>query len=161
MDGLLKTVADFFTDQKFKFQEKLQRHRHPGPFGVERMYVFEAERDVDEYMRVSAVVRLETFDEHDVEVVSKDGTRKMMAKGRLWIQMNGAIQLDYDKRWTGSWFSLNLRKFFNHYVIHKRILLPMWDKMYYSILLRLQGIIMEKLKMESRVHEHRYGAGVH
>ena len=161
MDGLLRTITEFFTSQKFKFYEKLQRHRHPGPFGVERYYVFEAYRHRDEHHRWVVWIRLETFDEHDVEVVQKDGTKRMMAKGRLWIQMTGEADIDYDKRWEGGWFSVNLRKFFNRYIIRKRIELPFWDDMYYTILIRLQGIITERLKMESRGNEERYRSGVH
>ena len=161
MDDLLKTIADFMTGQKFKFYEKMQRHRHPGPFGVERYYVLEGVRHIDEYQQWRFWVRLETFDEHDVEVVQKDGTKKMMAKGRLWIQMSGMLDLDYDKRWGRSWFSLNLRKFFNHYIVYRKAALPWWDKVYYTFLIRLQGVIIERLKMEGRGNEERYRYGVH
>ena len=161
MDGLLKTVAEFFTQNKYRFYEKLQRHRHPGPFGVERDYLFSAYRNVEEHQRWNMHVRLETFDEHDIEVTLPDGAKKMMAAGRLWIQINAWVDVDYDKRWEKSWIALNLRKFMARYVIRKRIELPWWDKMYYSTLVKLHGIIIEKLKFESRIDEHRHMAGVH
>ncbi len=161
MDGLMRTVVDFMTENKFRFYERLQRHRHPGPFGVERDYVFAAHRNVDEYHRFNLALKMETFDEHDIEITLPNGTKKMMAKGRLWIQMSCKVEWDYEKKWEGSWFSIHLRKFMNYYVFFKRLLLPHWDKMYYSILLKLHGLITERLKLESRINEHRYGAGVH
>ncbi|HLD87532.1 MAG TPA: hypothetical protein VJB12_05730 [Candidatus Nanoarchaeia archaeon] len=161
MDGLLKLIAGFYTEHKFKFYEKQQRHRHPGPFGVERFYVFEAYRNVDEYHRFNSFIRLETFDEQDVEVIGRDGSKRMMAKGRLWIQMGCRVDNDFDERWTKSWFSLNLRKFFNTRVIPKRMELRFWDTLYYTVLLKLHTLITEKLKMESRFNEDRYRAGVH
>jgi hypothetical protein len=161
MEGLLKCITEFYTREKFKYYEKVQRHRHPGPFGVERLYKIEAHRNLDEYCRWVSNVLLETFDEQDVEVLGKDGKRRKMAKGRLWIQQTGTIVLDYGKRWEGSWWNLNLRKFMNRYIIRKRIELPYWDTFQYQIHLKLHRTIVNFLNMESKGEEMHYMQGVH
>lgn len=161
MDGLYKLIAGFFRHQKFRFYELQQRHRHPGPFGVERQHRFRADRDIDTYHRWQVDITIETFDEHDVEVQQPDGSKRKMTKGRIWVQLGGKVILDYEKNWEKSYFGLHLRKFYNKYVISKRIQFVYWDKFYYSIIIRLHGKIQEFLGMESRGEEHRYGAGVH
>lgn len=161
MEGLMKMLTDFFTKEKFKFYERMQRHRHPGPFGVERLYRFDAERNLDEYCKWTVSITMETFDEHDVEVVQKDGSRKKMAKGRLWIQLSGAIVIDYENRWETSWWNISLRKFMNRYIIRKRIELPYWDTFYYTIHVKLHQLITNYLKMETKGPEPYFMGGVH
>lgn len=161
MEGLLKAIIQFYTKEKFRYFEKQQRHRHPGPFGVERLYLIEAYRNTDEYCRWNSSVTLETFDEHDVEVVGKDGRKRKMAKGRLWIQLRGYINVDYDSRWEGTWWSVNLKKFMNRYIIRKRIELPYWDTFQYTIHLKLHRMIVDFLKMESRGPEPMFMGGMH
>jgi len=161
MDNLYKTTADFLRQQKFKFYEKMQRQRKPGPFGVERLYSFEGIRDVDEHHRWHVYVKLETFDERDVEVMNKDGTKKTMSEGRVWIRIWGTIVLDYEKKWERSYFTLHLRKFYNKFIIKKRIEFIYWDKLYYNVVLKLHGVLSYKLKTESRGNEHKYSSGLH
>src|SRR3989344_6474946 len=78
MQDLYESIADFFSQKKFKFYEKQQRHRKPGPFGPEILHQFEAKREVEDYYEWVVDVNIETFDMHDVEVVLKDGTKKKM-----------------------------------------------------------------------------------
>ena len=161
MDELYNLIARFFLGEKFKFYEKRQRRRKPGPFGYETLYKFEAQRDIDEYHRWIVHVHLETFDEHDVEAQDKHGRKRKMTKGKLWIQLRGEMITDYENKWEGSMVALYLRTFYNKYVIKKRYEALFWDPLYYKVLIRLQAAIKDHLGMESRGYEHRYGAGVH
>ncbi len=161
MEGLLGAITEFYTREKFKYFEKVQRHRHPGPFGVERLYSIDAHRNLDEYCRWNSSVLLETFDEQDVEVMGKDGRKRKMAKGRLWIQLKGSINVDYERRWEGSWWTINLRMFLNRYIIRKRIELPYWDTFQYTIHMKLHRTIVNFLKMESKGPEPTFMGGVH
>src|SRR3989338_11290538 len=94
MQDLYESIADFFTAKKFHFYEKQQRYRKPGPFGPEILYQFEANRDLDEYFKWNVFINMETFDMHEVEVVSKEGRKKKLMKGRIWIQLWGSAQMD-------------------------------------------------------------------
>ncbi len=161
MQDLYETVADFFRQKKFKFYEKQYRLRKPGPFGAEILYQFEARRKVEDYYEWVVNVSLETFDERDIEVVLKNGTKKKMTKGRLWIYISGVVEMDYEKAWNKSAFLAHLKSFYNKYIMKKRIEGVWWDELQYKIILRLHALIKERLKMASEGAEFRHMAGVH
>ncbi|MAE42662.1 hypothetical protein CMO93_02735 [Candidatus Woesearchaeota archaeon] len=156
MQDLYEFVASFFSKSKFKFYEKKYIHKRPGPFGPETYHVWEARKDEEEYYRTLIDLFLHTYDTQDIEVTMKDGTKKTFTKGRLWIQIKGTIQLDYEKRWEEKAFYANLRNFYHKYVIWKKIEAIWWDKMHYTLFLRLHSLIKERLKMEADAYEHRY-----
>lgn len=161
MQDLYETIADFFRQKKFKFYEPQQRLRRPSPFGAEILYQFRATRKVEEYYEWAVNVNMETFDLHDVEVVLKDGTKKKMTKGRIWMQISGNVEMDYEKIWEKSAFLAQLKSFYNKYIIKKRIEGVWWDELYYKIVLRLHALIKERLKMASEGFEARHMGGVH
>lgn len=160
-DDLYHSIADFFRNKKFKFYEIQQRHRRPGPFGAELYYNFRAERKVEDYYRWTVQVVIETFDTRDVEVVLKDGTKKKMAKGRLWIQIQGYVDVDYEELWNKSAFMANLKNFYNKYIVKKRIESVWWDQLQYKIVHALHALIKERLKMISEGYPTRFMHGVH
>ena len=121
MQDIYESIADFFRQKKFKFYETQQRLRKPGPFGSEILYQFKATRKVEEYYEWVVNITIETFDMHDVEVVLKDGKKKKMAKGRIWIQILGKVEMDYEKRWEKSAFLAQLKGFYHKYIIKKTI----------------------------------------
>ena len=161
MQDLYESVADFFSQKKFKFYEKKQRYRKPGPFGPEILYQFEANRTIEDYYKWYVYITMETFDVHDVEVVSKDGTKKKMTKGRIWVQLYGKVEMDPEHVWDKSAFLAHLKGFYNKYVLRKRIEGVWWDELQYKIVLRLHALIKERLKMSSEVNETRHHSGVH
>ncbi len=161
MQDLYESIADFFRQKKFKFYEKFQRLRKPGPFGAEILYQFEARRKVEEYYEWVVYVNMETFDLHDIELVLKNGAKKKMSKGRIWIQLHGVCITDYEKMWEKSAFLAQLKSFYNKYVVKKRYEGLWWDELYYKIVLKLHALIKERLKMASEGFEHRHFAGVH
>ncbi len=161
MQDLHQSIADFFRQKKFKFYEKQQRHRRPSSFGAEVLHQFEAKRKVEDYYEWIVTVNVETFDMQEIDIVSKDGTKKKMAKGRLWVQMSANVVTDYEKLWEKSAFLAYLKSFYNKYIIRKRFEGVWWDELYYKILLRLHALIKERLKMESEGFEQRHFSGVH
>ncbi len=161
MQDLYESIADFFHQKKFKFYEKQQRHRRPGPFGAEILHQFEARREVEEYYEWIVNIDIETFDMHDVDVVLKNGTKKKMTKGRIWVQLYGTVEMDYEKIWEKSAFLAKLKSFYNKYIIKKRIESVWWDELYYNIVLKLHALIKERLKMLSEGYEARHMHGVH
>ena len=161
MQDLYESVADFFRHKKFKLYEVQQRHRRPSPFGAEILYQFRAERKVTEYYKWIVNISIETFDLHDIDVVLKNGSKKKMQKGRLWISLNGLVDMDYERLWEKSAFLAQLRGFYNKYIMKKEIEGVWWDELYYKVVLKLHALIQEKLKMESEGFEARHMGGVH
>ena len=161
MDDLYASIADFFREKKFKLREKVQRLRKPGPIGTEVLYQFEATRDVEDYYQWKVDISIETFDMHDVEIVTKNGKKKKMTKGKIWIQLYGKIVTDQEKIWERSAFFAHLKSFYNKYVIRKKLEGVWWDELYYNIVLRLHALIKERLKMSSEGNQHRNFSRTH
>ena len=161
MQDLYESIVDFFMQKKFKFYEKQLRHRRPGPFGPEILYQFEATRKVEDYFMWVVNVNMETFDIHDVEVVMKDGSRKKMTKGRVWIQITHEVVTDYEKNFQKSAFMAHLSSFYNKYVVRKKAEGVWWDELYYNVVLKLQASIRERLKMASEGFETRQHSRTH
>ena len=156
MDDLYNSIIDFFRQKKFKFYDKQQRHRRPGPFGAEVFYHFEASREVEYFYEWVVTVRIETFDMHEVEVVAKNGRKKKMMKGRVWIQLWGVVYVDYEKQWEKSAFLAWLKSFYTKYIIRKKLEGVWWDELHYNIVLKLHSLIRERLKMVSEGYEHMH-----
>ena len=161
MQDLYESIAEFFRRKKFKFYEIQQRLRRPGPFGAEILYQFKATREVEEYYEWIVDITIETFDMHDVEVVVRDGTKKKMTKGRIWMYISGKVEMDHSKIFEKSAFFAHIRGFYHKYVIKKKIEGIWWDELYYKIVLKLHSLIKERLKMASEGFEARHMSGVH
>src|SRR3989338_1471043 len=121
MQDLYESMVDYLRMKKYKFHEKIYKHKHPSPFGVERQYVWEAERKFEDYLQFIINIYFHTYDAHDIEVVMPDGTKKIYTKGRLWIEFKGFLVYDWEKRWEETKFFKSLRSFYNKYVIKKKM----------------------------------------
>ena len=161
MQDLYEAIADFLRQKKFKFYEKQNRLRRPSAFGAELAHNFEARRKVEDYYEFVVNINIETFDFKDVEVVLKDGTKKKMIKGRIWVQLYGTVVMDYEKIWEKGAFLAYLKSFYNKYIVKKKIEGVWWDELQYKIVLRLHALIKERLKMASEGSEFKHMAGVH
>ncbi len=161
MQDLFETVYDFFKNQKFKFKEKFHFRKRPSAFGTEGKYIWEATRQVEDYYQFIVDMYIHPYDMQDIEVKLPDGTKKTYTKGRLWIQIVGRVELDYEKHWESNAFYAHLRNFYNKYIVQKKFEAIWWDELHYKVCNKLRNIIQQRLKMESEEYEHRYFAGVH
>jgi len=161
MQDLYESMVNWFRTRKYKFHEKVYKHKHPSPFGVERQYVWTAERKETEYMQFWVDVYIHTYDAHDMEVAMTDGSTRTFTKGRIWIEFKGHILYDYEKRWEKNAFYAQLRNFYHKYVLRKRMEQMWWDQLWYREIHQLHALVKERLKMASEGYEHRYWTGVH
>lgn len=161
MQDLVETMVDFFRLQKFKFRELHYVHKTPSPFGRERKYIWQAWRHVEDYYKFFVDIYMHTYDAKDVEVKLLDGSKKIYTKGRLWLQIVGQVEVDYEKKWEGNAFYAQLRNFYQKYVVQKKFEAIWWDELHYKVCNRLRNLVQQRLKMESEEYEHRYFAGVH
>jgi len=160
MQDLYETMVDWFRKKKYKFHEKIYKHKHPSPFGVERQYIWEAERKETEYLMIKYKVYMHTYDAHDAEVAMLDGSKQVFTKGKLWIELQVEGQFDADVRWEKNSFYHHLKDFYNKYVLRKRWMQGYSPK-HRVELYELQALIKERLKVESEGYEHRHLAGLY
>jgi len=161
MEDLYLSMVDYLRQRKFRFHEKIYKHKHPSPFGVERQYIWQAEREEEEYIRFVIDIYSHTYDAHDVEAVMKDGSKKAFTKGGLWMEFKGHVLYDFEKRWERNAFFAQLRNFYNKYIIKKRMDQLWWDRLWYREIHPLHDLVKRRLKMESEGYGHRYWTGVH
>ncbi|MBS3097527.1 hypothetical protein J4209_01885 [Candidatus Woesearchaeota archaeon] len=161
MQDLYESMAGWFRHRKYKLHEKVYKHKHPSPFGVERQYIWQAERKEEDYVQFVIDVYYHTYDAHDIEVVMPDGAKKTLTKGRLWMEFKGYVRYDWEGRWEDSRFYRSLRSFYNKYIIKKKLEGTWWDLVWYREIHKLYQMIKEKLKLQSMGYEHRYWTGVH
>ncbi len=161
MQDLYQSMVDYLKRKKYKFYEKIYKHKHPSPFGVERQYTWSATRKESEFLEFQIDIYFHTYDANDVEVIAPDGQKKTFTKGRIWMEFKGQINYDWEKRWEESAFYAELRNFFLKYVVRKKMEAMWWDQLWYREIHKLHEVVKERLKMESREYEHRYFTGVH
>ncbi len=160
MQDLYESIAEWFRRRKYKFHERVYKHKHPSPFGVERQYIWQAERYETEYVKIHYDIYIHTYDAHDVEVAMPDGSRKTFTKGRIWIEIKANLVSDWEKRFDESLFLTHLKSFYNKYIIKKNFTMGWGPKLRYEMY-DLHAMIKRKLKMESEEYEHRYFSGVY
>ena len=161
MQDLYEIMVGYLRGKKYKFHEKVYKHKHPSPFGVERQYIWEAERKFEDYLQFVINIYFHTYDAHDIEVVMPDGSKKEYTKGRLWMEFKGHIVYDWEKRWEETRFFRSLRSFYNKFIIKKKMEGIWWDLLWYREIHKLIALVKERLKMQSVGYEHRYWTGVH
>ena len=159
MQDLYETMVDWFRKRKYKFHEKIYKHKHPSPFGVERQYTWEATRKETEYVQFIYSIYFHTYDVHDIEVIS-NGKKKNFTKGRIWMEIKASIVTDFEKRWQESSFYAHLKDFYNKYIIKKSFTHGWAAKLRYE-LYELHALVKKKLKMESDEYEHAHFVGAH
>jgi hypothetical protein len=160
MQDLYESIVDWFRKRKFKFREHVLKHKHPSPFGAERQYVWEAKREVDDYIFTFYHIYIHTFDIRDIEIALPDGSKKVLSKGRIWIEIKVSTESDYEGRWDETSFYKHLKDFYNKYVIRKNFTEGWVPKNRYEMY-NLAAMIKQRLKMEGDEYEHRYFTGVH
>jgi len=160
MQDLYETIADWFKKRKYKFREVVYKHKHPSPYGVERQYIWEAERNESDFIQFNYDMYLHTYDAHDIEVVMPDGKKKIFTKGRIWIEIRTKIGVDWEKRWKKNTFASRLKDFYAKYMLRKSFEQGWYPKIRYEMY-ELQAMLKARLKMEADEYEHRHGSGVH
>lgn len=160
MQDLYEAMADFFLRRKYKFHEKLYKHKHPSPFGVERQYTWLAKRAETDYVETVYDIYFHVYDAKDVEVVRPDGTKKTYTKGRIWIEIKVSFVSDHEGRFNEKLFYAHLKDFYNRYVIRKNFTQGWGPKNRYEMY-ELKALIQKKLKMTADEYEHENFVGVH
>lgn len=160
MQDLYESMVDWFRKKKYKFYERVYKHKHPSPFGIERQYVWEAVRRETAYVQFVYNIYFHTYDMHEIEAVAPDGTKKVFWKGRIWMELRARVETDYDKKWETKSFYSHLKTFFNKYIIRKEINQGWVPKLRYEFY-ELHALIKRRLKMEADEFEHKYFRGVH
>ncbi len=156
MDGLYRAMVAWMEGQKYEFHEQYYKHKVPSPLGAEQEMGWFGKRKVNPYVRFWIYIHFHIWDMKDVEVV-RDGKKKKMLSGRMQMEMDGYVELDWQNMFSGNKFLVHLQDWMNKYVLFKKITGGWEDELYYRIH-KLYYVVKDFLNMES-VHNasaHRY-----
>ena len=94
------------------------------------------------------VIYLKINDFQYVDIVDEKGNKKQMVRGRLFLEISGWVDLDYDNRWGSTPFKEKLRKFYHEFVIKKEVE-EVWLERLKHEMFAFQEEIKKALKFES------------
>ncbi len=160
MQVFYENMIDWFRKKKYKFHERIYKHKHPSPFGVERQYIWLAEKEEEDYVKSTFEVYFHTYDAHDIEIIANDGTKRVFTKGRVWIEIKNYTLLDWEGRWNENAFYAHLKSFYNRYVIRRRFTEGWAPRLRYEAF-ELHTFVKRMMNMENSEYEHMYSAGIH
>ena len=161
MQDLYEWMASYLREKKYKFYERIYKHKHPSPFGVERQYIWTAENLVDDVYLFVIHIYMHTYDAQDIQVKLKDGSVKTYTKGRIWVEFGGGVKMYEDERWVSNRFWASLRIFLNNYIMRKKHGWDIWDVLWYREVHKLVWLTRRRLKMEYDEYEQKNWTGVH
>ncbi len=150
LDGLYRLMHRWFVDRNYYFEEPTYKHKVPSPAGSEEEFEWSGWRKMNDYVKYWVYAYMHFYEMREVEVI-KDGKKKKLIKCRIYIEVWGATETDWQKRWEGSKFLENARKFMEEYFFFSRdkVGSSVWtDRMMY-IVMKLHHEIKEFLEMES------------
>lgn len=151
-DKLYLAMVEWLKRRKYAFYETTYKHSGLEPGGAEQEIEWVAERDVTPYYKYTINVAWHLWDVKDVEVV-EHGQKKKLTKAKLQITFQGAVDIDYKKRWEKSSFLMFLRDLFFKYIIRKEIEGIWYDTLYYR-LVRFHTMVRDLLAMEAQSHAY-------
>ncbi|MBU0907531.1 MAG: hypothetical protein KKD18_01355 [Nanoarchaeota archaeon] len=81
---------------------------------------WKATKDVSDYFKFETKMKYEIENMTDVEV-EIDGKRKQMNKGKIKLEIVGALVYDKDGKWESSAYNRFMRDVYNKYIIPSRV----------------------------------------
>jgi len=161
MQDLYEFMINFMRERKYKFHEKIYKHKAPSPFGVERQYCWEASSVIDDVYTFVIQIYIHTYDAQDIPVTMKDGSQKLFTRGRLWMSFHGHVKMYEEHDWRERPFFAKLLMFMNDYILRKKHGWEVWDVLWYREVHKLIWLTRRRLKMENNDFEQKDWTGVH
>ena len=116
-DGLYKMMHAWIVNKRLTFHEERYKDKVSTPFGNELEIKWNAERKVTEFIKEYIKIEFHLWDFAEVEVI-KEGKKVKMNKARMEIKFFAELELDYNKKFSGSTFNQKLGKFYLEKVIY-------------------------------------------
>lgn len=152
LEGLFKMIYKWLDERGYEVREVKLKHKVPKPAGINQEVWWEAFITETDYVTMWVKLRFFFYEMNDVEVV-KEGKKKLLTKGRLSIEIESYLELDWQSRWETSIFLRHFRTFYEKRVINHEIEDVYWDKNYYNTY-KLHTKIKEHLDFETKTNAY-------
>jgi len=96
-EGLYRLIRKWFSDHKYVYIEFRYKDKVAGPFGNEVEVKAAPYRKVSDFLKYNIKLHVKVFDfkEFEIEV---DGEKKKVTESRMFINISGNIEFDYNKK---------------------------------------------------------------
>lgn len=156
LDKLYRSVYEWIINEGYYFEERQYKHKVPTAAGAEQHMKWQGWRKINEYVVYHINLYFIQWHMKEIEVV-KDGKKTKLTKAMLQIEITGAVELDYNKKYHGNRFLVALRNWMDTYIWGKplegMIGSIWWDELYYKTI-KLQTLIKDVLDMQTKGNAH-------
>lgn len=150
-DELYRTLHDWFNFRGYTMHETKYKLKSKDT-GKEKEIKWEAWRKVTDFIKAWFKVHIQVWNIEPIEVV-KNGEKKILTKARLYIQVNGFVEVDYDDRFEGSKLKQALKDFLVSFIIKGKID-SMWGDKVQFMQYKVLDLIKQSLDMQIKGNEH-------
>lgn len=157
-DGFYSAVIDWAKNYGYLWHEKSYKHKVPSPRGAEQEWDWQMSTNVNEYVRFVIEIEIHSWDLLEVEV-EVEGKKKILNNGRMLIKIEGAVELDWQKKFTGSKFRQKLGEWYIKYYFNRE-LIQYWDPLYYRVW-NLHAIMKKYFDMQTKKNAYKNYIGEH
>lgn len=140
-DNILIELRKWFKSNYFRFIEAKHKYRPD-----EKEIELNATIKKTEYARYNITLQIFVLDQKEVEVI-KEGEKDLMDEGRLIVTINAEYILDWQKKFTGTFYE-RLQKFYHQHIIKKRIK-QQWESDLENKMKEIQKLIKDTIQSEA------------
>ncbi|MBI5392639.1 hypothetical protein HZA96_02105 [Candidatus Woesearchaeota archaeon] len=151
LDELQKVVRDWFIFRDYEFHERMYKTKAT-PRGKETELLWFGFRKVNNFMMYWVDIHFHFWDLNIIEVV-KDGQKKKLYKGRLYVRLMFRLEFDYNNTYDYSKIKRAIRHFLLWYVMYRKFSSLWEDKLRFKCY-DLMNIIKTTLDMQTKGNEH-------
>lgn len=145
-DGLYAAIIDWAKNYGYRWHEKAYKHKVPTPAGAEQELEWEITRNVTEYINYTISFTVHVWDLREVVVENK-----ILSNGRISIIIEGKINYDWQKRFSGGrfirWLGVKYEK-----NIKQEVETVHFDQLYYT-LWNLHALMKKYFDIQTKKHQ--------
>jgi len=142
LSDLIQGIKNFFESDSFKVH--FPKHKAKKDEHELKLY---GERKMSEYVKFKITVWIRVLDWKEVEVI-KDGKKMKADSGRIAVDIDGDLTLDYQGRFSGSKFLQALQDFYHRFII-KQDIGDYWEDELMIRMVNLGKLIRETCQQEA------------
>lgn len=145
LDGLYAAVTDWAKNYGYRWHEKSYKHKVPTPEGAEQELEWDLSKNVTEYINYFISFKIHIWDLKEVKINEKE-----LSNARMQITMNGKIDYDWQKKFSGSRFKEWLGKKYE-WNLKGEVGMVHFDQLYYRMW-NLHALIKKYFEMQTKKH---------
>lgn len=152
LNELYRIVHDWLVSKGFEVHEHKYKSIVLPAGGHERSFDWSCYKKGNEFVMVWINLHFQIQDVHKIEVV-KDGEKKILTKGRVFIRAAYDIEMDWNERYAYSRFHKTILNFMVYFMWAKKIETYWEDKTRFKTY-ELMNVIKETLDFMTQGNEH-------